>query len=276
LTKEELEQEADRVTRGETLLVQRTLTAPDGERRIFRIQLFPVPQSDDANQSFVVGRIGIDITEQFRIQEALKASEHEKSAILDCIAEGVVLLDLDHRIQWANSSVSQTLHKPLDEIIGKKCHQVWHNSMEPCSICPVMEARNSLSPAAHEIETPDGRIFLVHAAPILDSANKLSGAVETVLDITDIKRTENELRKSQEQLNLAMEGARLFSWDWHIQTGSDIRVRNCPRPSIRCFHWSIRRTFRASSMPSRNISRRNPGCSPSNSASGAKATITYG
>jgi PAS domain S-box-containing protein len=82
-----------------------------------------------------------------------------------------------------------------------------------------MEARNSLSPAAHEIETPDGRIFLVHAAPILDSANKLSGAVETVLDITDIKRTENELRKSQEQLNLAMEGARLFSWDWHIPTG---------------------------------------------------------
>ena len=67
----------------------------------------------------------------------------------------------------------------------------------------------------------DGALAHVHiqAFPLLEPDGKPKGFIEVVTDVTEHKKTEKELRKSQEMLELALRGADLGLWDLNLQTG---------------------------------------------------------
>jgi PAS domain-containing protein len=52
-----------------------------------------------------------------------------------------------------------------------------------------------------------------------DALGALCGGVAVLHDITERKRVEEALRDSEEKLRLALEGARLGTWNWDLKTG---------------------------------------------------------
>jgi PAS domain S-box-containing protein len=124
------------------------------------------------------------------------------SDILEALPFYVLLLDEHHQILQANSAVREQLGFTPEAIVGKYCPAVVHGLDEPWYACPLEEAvkkgraverealdRSSgrwIRSAVYPTEgfTPDGRRIYFH----------------TVVDITEAKQVEDQLRASQEQL----------------------------------------------------------------------------
>ena len=72
-----------------------------------------------------------------------------------------------------------------------------------------------------EITLKDGRIFDRHSAPMFGSDDRYYGRIWTFRngDITERKRAEEELKRSQSRLADAQRIARVGSWDWDLVTG---------------------------------------------------------
>ncbi len=52
-----------------------------------------------------------------------------------------------------------------------------------------------------------------------DKSGKITGIVEFIRDITERRQAEEDLRENKEQLELALKGADLGTWNWDIPTG---------------------------------------------------------
>src|SRR5262249_50021079 len=66
---------------------------------------------------------------------------------------------------------------------------------------------------------PEGLWLSVNARPLRDETGTLRGGVSVYRDITAHKLAEEELRKSRERYELAVQGSGVGLWDWDLQTG---------------------------------------------------------
>ncbi|MBC7364119.1 MAG: PAS domain S-box protein [Candidatus Aminicenantes bacterium] len=138
-----------------------------------------------------------DITEKKKAQEDLLKSEQEKSAIFAAINEHVVYQEPDHTIIWANRAAAESIGMKPEDLIGKKCYELWHQRTRPCDICPVAEARDSGQPCKKEIVSPDGRWWDISGYPMLDEQGRIIGMIEVTSEITARKKAEMALKESE-------------------------------------------------------------------------------
>ncbi|MFP4459605.1 MAG: PAS domain S-box protein [Candidatus Zixiibacteriota bacterium] len=153
--------------------------------------------------------IGIvrDITKRKNTQETLEESERLKNLILNSTHENFIYFDLELKIKWCNKAAAKSAHKKLEYLIGKYCYNVWYNSDKPCNNCPVLKTKKSGKPEQAELQTPDGRYWLVRAYPIFDKEHNLKALVEFTQDITERKANEQRLRESEERFRILVESA---------------------------------------------------------------------
>lgn len=124
------------------------------------------------------------------VEEALRQSESEKATVLDSVSELVAYHDLNQRVIWANRAAAASVGQTVDDLIGRHCYAIWHNSDDICEGCPVLETLRTGQPESAEIVTPDGRTFLLSTSPVYDDDGELLGAVEVGRDITATKRAQ--------------------------------------------------------------------------------------
>src|SRR5262249_41028311 len=69
--------------------------------------------------------------------------------------------------------------------------------------------------------TPGGRVSWVHGLPVplRSERGEAAGYIGTVTDITQRRRMEDELRRSQERVDLAQQAAGIGTFEWVIPTG---------------------------------------------------------
>ena len=131
------------------------------------------------------------------VERVLKQMEQEKQTILDSLVEHVIFHDMEMRVQWANRAACDSVNMTREEVIGRYCYELWAKRSEACEDCPVELARQTGQAQAIEKTTPDGRSWYIKGSPVLDSNGHLLGMVELTLDITQRKKTEEELRASE-------------------------------------------------------------------------------
>jgi len=68
----------------------------------------------------------IDITERRRSEELVKN-------ILETVDEGFMVVDPDFGILLANRALGALVGLPLDQIVGRACHEIFHGQINPCS-----------------------------------------------------------------------------------------------------------------------------------------------
>ncbi len=162
-----------------------------------------------------------DQTEERAAQEALKKSEREKAAILSSVAELIVYQGLDHTIIWANKAAADSLNLKPEDLIGRRCYDLWHGRQKPCEVCPVALARDTGQSQQGEVKTPDGRYWRIHGYPIRDESGQIIGLIEVTLEDTERIKAVMALRASEERYRRLAENAQdlIYRYTLYPQRG---------------------------------------------------------
>ena len=133
---------------------------------------------------------------------ALRKTEEKNRAILNGIRDGIIVLDDDLNIIWAN----EVALGQYGAALGKKCYEAYTWMKEPCAGCIVRKTYADGMSRAWEQECvlKDGRRidFVASCSPVRDSEGKVASVVEVLHDITERKYMEERLRESQENVRL--------------------------------------------------------------------------
>ncbi len=168
--------------------------------------------------------VGNDITDRKQMETRLDRSYRDWEQIFKAIGHPTIILDREHNILQANQAASTGTGKSNDEILGKKCFDIFHDMNAPPHICPMerLLSYGSMETVEMEMEALGG-VFLVSCTPVVDGEGNLEKIIHIATDITERKRAEESLRKSEERLKFVLEGSQLGFWDWNIETDEVIR-----------------------------------------------------
>jgi PAS domain S-box-containing protein len=165
-----------------------------------------------------VSESGPDQLRQRELEWALEENERLTRGILAAVPVGVVHVDRSGQIRSANSQALRTLGLSYDELTNRYIHDFQAETIrDDGSVCPVDEYPVSRALATGEPHGPttigvrraDGVIAwcVFQALPVKDSSGGTTGAIVTFHDITDRKRMEDRLRRSESDLKAIVSSA---------------------------------------------------------------------
>ncbi|GAK60122.1 multi-sensor signal transduction histidine kinase [Candidatus Vecturithrix granuli] len=179
----------------------------------------------------VTGIIGVtrDITDRKRVEEALRRERMLIANIMETSPIGITTVDVNGQITFANTQAIKILGLTKAEIVQRTYDSpAWHITdfagnpfpVEELPFVRVMTTGQAVHDIQHAIEWPDGqRVLLsINAAPLKNEAGQIEGMVAVISDITEHKRAEEALRKSEMELREAQRLGRFGSWDWDAVT----------------------------------------------------------
>jgi len=137
-------------------------------------------------------------------ERALRDSETKLSAMLRSLGDHVSMLDKDLTILWAND-VAKSLFG--DDIVGRKCCEVYHGRDEPCEPSPCLALKAFADGKTHKhettVQTPDGRTLdyaCTTSVALRDAEGNPTAVIEISRDVTEQKRAEQALQAYQAHL----------------------------------------------------------------------------
>jgi diguanylate cyclase (GGDEF)-like protein/PAS domain S-box-containing protein len=167
-------------------------------------------------------KIQKEITERKQTEEALIKSEKFLNTIFDSILDPFCIIDREFKITKVNEAYARIKNRPVKDIIGKKCYEIFENQNRVCKNCIVEKTFLSYDPCAKDksIISDDGsRIWLeIYTYPIFDEQGIITHVIEYIRDITEHKLADEALRKSEERYVLAARGANDGLWDWDMKS----------------------------------------------------------
>ncbi|MCM8812411.1 MAG: PAS domain S-box protein, partial [Candidatus Omnitrophica bacterium] len=139
-------------------------------------------------------------------QALLRDSTHLLRAVAEGIAEGVLLIDRNFKIIWANPVAAAEAGVPLTELLGRYCYATTHHLSEPCSSpddrCPVQAALSRGEPASathRHIDLQGNEHYVeIKVYPLREETGEIARFVHVSRDITERMRMEAALRRSEE------------------------------------------------------------------------------
>jgi methyl-accepting chemotaxis protein len=143
----------------------------------------------------------LDITEEARQRQAAS----EKIENLNTIPTPILAIDTEYGITYMNPAGASVLGLTPDEVVGKKCYDLFktpHCKTEKCACTRAMQTNTVVS--EETIARPAEGVILpikYTGAPIKDAKGNIKGALEFVLDITEEVRQRQMANEKVENLN---------------------------------------------------------------------------
>jgi PAS domain S-box-containing protein len=143
--------------------------------------------------------IARNISERKNTEELLARSAEEWNKTFNAASDAICLLGKDNKMLRSNKAMNELIGK--DNLLKKKlfCWQLMHNSNAPFVDCPIEKMKKSLKKEV-SLFTIDEKTFEVTVDPIFNKDGLLDGAVHIMRDITKRIKSEENLRKNQEEL----------------------------------------------------------------------------
>lgn len=160
-----------------------------------------------------------DITGQRRAEEALRESEELLRGILDNMGNVVYLKDPEGRHILVNRQFESVAGKKREDVYGKTNYDLFPKELSDIFSANDGEALKSEEPLQFVESMPqsDGvHTYISIKFPIKDTRGNAYAVCGVSTDITQLKRTEEALRRSEASLENAQRIAHIGSWDFDI------------------------------------------------------------
>jgi PAS domain S-box-containing protein len=148
-------------------------------------------------------------------EEHLREKESFQRVLLDNLTSGIVIVDVKtHIIDRVNPTAAAMFGANPDQIIGKKCHELFCPVVE--GACPVTDLHQEIDNAERVMQRFDGTII-----PVLKSVKKIriggqEKLLENFIDITKRKQAEDKLHQLSDRLSLATRAGGVGIWDFDV------------------------------------------------------------
>ncbi|HTP65639.1 MAG TPA: PAS domain-containing protein [Geobacteraceae bacterium] len=219
---EEVERRYDNVERsGDTLVVDIFLPDLGPEGTYFWAKASPL--YDDSGK--INGAIETirDITVRKRAEQETERFQMKCAEIIDFLPDATFVIDTVGKVIEWNRAMEEMTGVPALAIIGKGDQEYaipFYGERKPMLADLVLMPSEEVERRYDNVERsgdtlvvdiflpdlgPEGTHFWAKASPLYDSDGNVVGAIETIRDITDRKRTEEMLAKSNAELRIAAE-----------------------------------------------------------------------
>ncbi|MEW6586823.1 MAG: PAS domain-containing protein [Nitrospirota bacterium] len=138
------------------------------------------------------------------------------------IGHPTLILDPGRTILAANQSAINAAGKPLGEILGRKCHEIFHFSDSPSRNCPMetMLGSRRAEPVEAEVEAL-GRVYVVSCTPVLDQQGHLKSIIHIATDITERKSADQAVKEREKELKARVKELEEF---YDMAVGRELRM----------------------------------------------------
>jgi len=185
------------------------VTCKDGEKLSIEASASLFKDLDGNNTGF--RGIVRDVTQRKKIEADLHQSESELRALFAALPDVVLMFDRDGRYFKVADSNQDLLYKPMDELVGKTLHDVF----------PISEA-NLFNGYIQKVLDTSKKVHFEYSLQIADQLTWFAATITPMTeksviwvarDITENKKAELELQKSEARLRESQKVSRIGSYD---------------------------------------------------------------
>ena len=165
-----------------------------------------------------------EIARRKRTERNLEHAYMELEHIFDTSGDGILVLDPDRNITRANRAFAELVEKPIENVLGRKCFDIFpcrHKCTDHCIIQEIVVG-SSKTDFEKEFISASGqrKSCLVKAAALRGEAGDVLGIVKNYKDLTSYKRWVDMLQESEEFHRITLESI----WDAIFLTDDNGRI----------------------------------------------------
>lgn len=170
---------------------------------------------DDEGKPYRMLGSHVDITERKKGEETLRKSEEKYRNLIDTMSEGLGVQDKNGLITFMNKRGCEMLGYELGELIGKSINYVFDEENQKI-IQKQMARRHKGERQSYEVSwlrKDGGKIdTIISPQPYFDGEGNFEASVAVFTDITERKRAEEALRRSETFLDSIIEHSPYAMW----------------------------------------------------------------
>lgn len=218
----------DRALMGEIVTYETNMPYAQGGARYVRATLIPDRSPEYGVRGYYA--IILDLSDRYQLELALRESQQKYQTLFEILPVGVSITDEKGNLIEANPESVNILGVSTEEHTNRTCDEPdWHmirsdGSLMPASEYPSVRAlqeQRLIRNIEQGIVRSDGTIhWIVTSAAPIPLTNY--GVAIVYIDVTDHKKIDAELRRSEEQRKLSIDFSNTGCWDLDIRTGKAI------------------------------------------------------
>jgi PAS domain S-box-containing protein len=199
---------------GRKCMTEHVHTGPRGEQLIMEVSTFPIRTEGGAVHQVV--HVARDITERRQVEDKIRDSQRQLTQIVDFLPDPTWVVDCDGVVVSWNRAIEKLTGVRSDDMVGRGNHEYalpFYDERRPVLIdlvrewdeaykakyLTVQKDGENLKAESYHPHLGDGGVYLNATASLLyDAAGAVTGAIESLRDITDSKRLQAELLQAKQ------------------------------------------------------------------------------
>ena len=207
--------------RGEPTDTEYRIVRSDGSVRWIRDRGFPI--KDGSGKVYRVAGVAEDITERRQAEQALRETNETLRALIHASPLAIFALDSEGKVKMWNPAAERLFGWREHEIFNQRFPILPVDQEEELDLLQklVCEGKGFTGlETCHSRKDGSSVDISISVAPLPGSEPMMTGIVAVVADISDRKKTEEALRKSEERFHLATRATNDAVWDWDLITNT--------------------------------------------------------
>ena len=171
-----------------------TVVHADGTRIPVLVYSAPIRRGDE-----IVGLRGVlvDRREIRETEQQLRRSEERHRRLVETMGDGLVTIDRDGTITYANRALGEMIQRPADDVLGRNVRDLLDEDSAAIVSRQIEQRFTAGTPGVYEIEVKTmsrGTLtLLITSTPLRDGAGDVIASLAVVTDITEQREAQEDL-----------------------------------------------------------------------------------